>query len=148
LVINSGDATIPYIATEYGRIGTAICSDLDQHRYMSQAGKNQIDIMLVPAFDWEQITPYHSNMAAFAAIQFGVSVVRSNGKGIVAFYDYQGHALAKMNTLLSDTKINYAEVSVKSTTTVYSIAGDILVYIVTLFLLLVLVFKLAEKRNR
>ncbi len=70
LIMNRGDASIPFIDTEYGRIGNAICSDIDLSGYISQIGKKSIDILLVPAFDWEEVTPYHSNMAAFAAIQY------------------------------------------------------------------------------
>lgn len=145
LISNKGNSTIPFIDTDYGRLGNVICYDLDMPGYMSQAGKNAIDIMLVPAFDWEEVTPYHSNMAAFTAIQFGFSIIRSNGKGVVAFYDYQGNTIAKMNTFFSDTKISYADIPIKSTTTVYSIVGDIFVYILILFLLFILGLRILRK---
>jgi apolipoprotein N-acyltransferase len=144
LVINKGGASIPFIDTEYGRIGNAICSDIDLTRYISQTGKKSIDIILVPAFDWEAVTPYHSNMAAFAAIQYGVSIIRSNGKGIVAFYDYHGDALAKTNTLLTNSKINYAEIPMKSPTTVYSVIGNLFVYVVILFLMVIAGLRLSN----
>lgn len=145
LVINKGEATIPFMDSEYGRIGNVICADLDLSGYMSQAGKHAIDMLLVPAFDWKEITPYHSRMAAFTAIQNGVSIVRSNGKGIVAFYDYQGNALAKTNTFISDSKINYAEIPVKSTTTVYAKIGNLFAYICILFLLVILGLRIFKK---
>jgi len=147
LVINRGEASIPFIDTEYGRVGNAICADIDQPRYMSQAGKNNIDILLVPAFDWEEIIPYHSNMAAFTAVQYGVSLVRSNGKGIVASYDYQGNTLAKANTLLADSKIHLAEIPVKSSSTVYSVIGDSFVYLLILFLLFTLGLRLTGNKK-
>lgn len=145
LIMNKGDASIPFIDTDYGRIGNAICSDLDIPGYMSQIGKNKIDILLVPAFDWVEITPYHSNMAAFTAIQFGVSIIRSNGKGIVAFYDYQGKTLAKMNTFLSNSKIVYAEIPIRSTRTVYSTLGDIIAYMSILFLIFISGLRITRK---
>lgn len=145
LIINQGEANVPFMNSEYGRIGNAICSDVDITRYMSQIEKNRIDILLVPAFDWEEITPYHSNMAAFTAIQFGVSIVRSNGKGMVASYDYQGNVLTRINTLTSDKKINYSEIPIQSVTTVYSIIGDLFVYFCTVFLLIVAGFRIAKK---
>jgi len=148
LIINKGGGAIPFIDTEYGRISNAICSDLDLSRYISQVGKNAIDILLVPASDWEQVTPYHSHMAAFAAIQYGVSIIRSNGKGIVAFYDYQGNVLAKTNTFLSDSKINYAEIPIQSTTTVYAMVGNIFVYVSLLFLLIVPWIKRKPTKNQ
>ena len=147
LVTNKGVGPIPFIDTEYGRIGNAICSDLDLSGYISQVGKNAVDILLVPAFDWEEVTPYHSNMAAFAAIQYGVSIIRSNGKGIVAFYDYQGDALAKTSTLLSDLRITYAEIPIKSPTTVYSVIGNLFVYLLTLFLIINVGLRITKKED-
>lgn len=144
LIINRGEAVIPFIDTEYGRIGNVICADLDLPRYISQIGKKRIELLLVPAYDWEQITPYHSNMAAFAAIQYGASLVRANGKGIVAMYDYMGHALARMNTFTADSKIVYAEIPIQSTTTVYSIIGDAFVFFWIIFLLIVGGLKIAN----
>jgi len=136
MVINKGDGPIPYIDTEYGRIANAICADLDLSGYISQIGKESVDILLVPAFDWEEITPYHSHMAAFAAIQYGVSIIRANGKGIVAFYDYRGELLKQNNTFTSDSKINYVELPLGSTTTLYSVIGNLFVYLLMLFLLI------------
>lgn len=145
LIINKGAGEIPFIDTEYGRISNAICSDLDLTGYISQVGKNAVDILLVPAFDWEEVTPYHSNMAAFAAIQYGVSIIRSNGKGIVAFYDYQGDALAKTNTLFSNSRVNYADIPIKSTTTVYSVIGNLFVYLLISFLVVISGLRISKK---
>ena len=107
-----------------------------------------MDILLVPAFDWEEITPYHSQIAAFTAIQFGVYIVRSNGKGIAASYDYQGNVLARTNTLTSDSTINYSEIPVQSTTTLYSTLGDAFASIVILYLLIILVLRLVHKGSQ
>jgi apolipoprotein N-acyltransferase len=147
LVINKGGMSIPFIDTEYGRIGNAICSDIDLSGYISQIGKKSIDILLVPAFDWEEVTPYHSNMAAFAAIQYGVSIIRSNGKGIVAFYDYQGDVLAKTNTFISNSRITYAEIPMKSPTTVYSVIGNLFVYLSILFLIIIAGLRISKKED-
>jgi len=136
LIINNGEKIIPCIDTEYGRFGNVICADLDISNVIKQAAKNKIDILLVPAYDWGKITPYHSNMAAFAAIQYGFSIVRANGKGIAGFFNYQGNMISQVNTLISDSKINYAEIPVKSTFTIYSKIGNAFVFLCILFLLL------------
>lgn len=146
LIVNRGEGPIPFVDSEYGRLSNALCADLDLSTYISQIGKNAVDILLVPAFDWEEITPYHSNMAAFAAIQYGVSIIRSNGKGIVAFYDYRGETLAKANTFTSNLSIYYAEIPIKSTTTVYSVIGNLFVYLLILFLVMILGIRISKKR--
>ena len=75
------------------------------------------------------------------------SIIRSNGKGIIVFYDYQGNALAKTNTFISNSKINYAEIPIQSTTTVYSMVGNIFVYILILFLLVFLGLRISKKEE-
>jgi apolipoprotein N-acyltransferase len=147
MVINKGKGPIPYIDTEYGRIANAICADLDLSGYISQIGKKSIDLLLVPAFDWEEITPYHSHMAAFAAIQYGVPIIRANGKGIVAFYGYRGEVLKQNNTLNSDSKILYMEMPLDSTTTVYSSIGNLFVYVLMLFLLIATGLRIGKRTD-
>jgi apolipoprotein N-acyltransferase len=136
-VINAGNYSIPYIDTEYGRMGNVICADLDLPNYIAQAGKNSVDIMLVPAFDWEGITPLHSQMACLAGIQYGFAVVRSNGKGLSAVYDHKGNERSSMNTFKSDEKIVLAEIPIKSKSSIYSKTGEILAYLCFAFLLFI-----------
>jgi apolipoprotein N-acyltransferase len=148
LIFNKGDYTIPYVDTEFGRLGNVICADLDMPRYISQAAKKSIDIMLVPSFDWVGIIPYHTHMAAFSAIQFGFSIIRANGKGLIAFYDYQGNPAAKLNTLTSDATIVYADLPIKSTHTVYSRTGDLFVFTLIIYLFVVIGIRIAAIRKR
>jgi len=145
LIINKGEAPIPYIDTEYGRIANAICSDLDFTSYISQIGKEDVDILLVPSFDWEEVTPYHSNMAAFAAIQYGVCIVRANGKGIVSFLNHKGEVFDQHNTFISDSEIFYAEIPMNSATTVYSVLGNLFVFLLMLLLLIIVGIRITKR---
>jgi apolipoprotein N-acyltransferase len=45
LVTNTGSGPIPFADTEYGRIANTICADLDFSAYISQVGKESIDIL-------------------------------------------------------------------------------------------------------
>lgn len=146
LIINKGETPIPYIDTEYGRIANAICSDLDFTRHISQIGNEDIDILLVPSFDWEEVTPYHSNMAAFAAIQYGVSILRANGKGIVALIDHNGKVLEQNDTFLTDSEIFYAEIPLNSSTTVFSVIGNLFVFILMLFLAVIVGIRITKRK--
>lgn len=146
VIINKGESLIPYIDTEYGRIANAICSDLDFTRHISQIGDKDIDVLLVPAFDWEEVTPYHSHMAAFTAIQYGVSIFRANGKGIVAFIDHHGKVLKQNNTFLSDSEIFYADIPLNSSPTLYSATGDLFVYAWVLFLAVIMGIRIIKRK--
>ena len=145
-IINRGDFNIPVVETEYGKISNVICYDLDMNSYIKQAGKKAIDIMLVPAEDWPGITPLHSRMACLEAIQYGFSLVRSNGKGLTAAYDYLGNTIASVNTLTSDTKIMYADVPVRSVKTFYFVIGNIIVCLAIMFLLFLVLTKIIRRK--
>jgi apolipoprotein N-acyltransferase len=145
LVINQGEGTIPIINTEYGRIANVICADLDLSGYISQAGKESADIVLVPAFDWEGVVQYHANMAAFAAIQYGMAIIRANGKGIVAFYDYLGDRLEEANTFHSDSSIFYAVIPLNSVTTPYTVIGNLFVYVWMVFLIFIAAVRISGR---
>jgi len=68
-LVNAGNFVLPVLETPYGKISTAICSDFDMNHQIMQTAKQAVDIMLVPAFDWAEITPIHSQMASTQSIQ-------------------------------------------------------------------------------
>ncbi len=145
IIINAGDFKIPFVDTEYGRLGNVICYDGDLPNLTKQAGQQSINIMLVPAYDWAEITPFHAQMSSFTAIENGVSLIRPNGSGLSAVYDYQGKLIADLNTFNSDDKLLYADVPVQSATTVFSRIGNIFVYACILFLITALGLKFFKK---
>lgn len=144
-IINTGNSVIPYIDTEYGRIGNVICYDLDFPTLLRQTGRYSIDIMLVPAYDWEEYAVLHSNMACFEALQSGYSLIRSNGAGINMVSDNRGEILASTNTFTSDSKILYADLPLKKITTVYSETGNIIMYLLVLFLLVIIGLRIVKR---
>ncbi len=144
-MVNKGDFELPVAQTQYGIVGSVICSDLDIQNYIKQAGKKSVDILLVPAFDWAGITPLHSQMASLQAIQFGFLLVRSNGMGLSAIYDDRGNNLSSLNTFTSDDKIMYGEVPIQSRQTFYTRVGDILIYVCMVFLIVMIVKRFIKK---
>ena len=147
-IVNSGDAKLPYTNTEYGRLATVICSDLDMPHYLKQAGNAGIDILLVPAFDWEGITPFHAEMSTLPGIQHGFSVIRANGKGLTTATDYRGNSLAASNSFHNDAKIVYAQVPIHSPNTVYSRIGNVVIYLALLYLLFIFVGKAFRPKQK
>lgn len=124
-----GNGIIKYLDTPYGRIGSAICFDMDFPSYIRQAGKNNIDILLVPSSDWKEIDPIHTKMASFRAIENGFNFVRQVQNGYSLSTDYLGHTISSMDFFNTDDKVMISHVPTKGTKTVYSIMGDFFAWI-------------------
>lgn len=132
-----GDGQIPIADTPFGRLSTAICYDMDFTGLIHQAGKANVDIMLVPAWDWKDIDPLHTRMAVFRAIENGFSMVRQTGQGLSAAVDYQGRVLASMDHFTTNDFTMIAQVPTRGVKTVYSVIGDLLAWLSMLGLLFI-----------
>ena len=112
--INQGDYKMPYLDTEFGRLGALICYDLDLLPLTKQIHEKEIDILLVPSFDWDKITPLHANMAAFAAIQYGIPIIRPDGNGYTQIFNNKGKSIINTDISTGNQNIAYTNVSLDS----------------------------------
>lgn len=119
----AGPGIIPVEATEYGQMSTAICYDLDQPTLIRQAGRQNADMMLIPAYDFGMVT-MHTPMVSFRAIENGFSAVRATGMGVMTAYDYHGRVLATADYLTSPEGVTVAQLPTKGVRTIYSMIGD------------------------
>ena len=108
-----GDGVIPVTDTPFSRLGAAICYDMDFSAFVHQAGRAGVDIMLVPAWDWREIDPLHTHMAAFRAVENGFSMVRQTGEGLSISVDYLGRTTAAVDHFTTDDHVMIAHVSPK-----------------------------------
>lgn len=92
-----GDGRLPTLDTPYGRIAVAICHDQDHHEFVAQAGRQGVDILLIPTGDWKAIDRAHQNMGIFRAVEQGITVVRATRGGLSSVIDPQGRVLASLD---------------------------------------------------
>jgi apolipoprotein N-acyltransferase len=118
-----GPEVIQTTDTPYGRIGISICRDMSFPPYIRQAGKNSVDIMLSPSYDWPKSI---SLLYSLRSIENGFSFVRPVYNGISFAVDYNGKILAQMDSDKTEDGILYANVPTKGIKTIYSIIGDLL----------------------
>jgi apolipoprotein N-acyltransferase len=123
-----GQGRIPILATPYGRLASVICFDLDFPLFVSQL-KSDVDILLVPAWDWKAITPFHTQAGTFRAIERGFSLVRSTGEGLSIAVDPYGRTLATLNYFNTDDHIMISDVPVRGVRTAYSTIGDLFAWL-------------------
>jgi apolipoprotein N-acyltransferase len=125
----AGDGILPVTETPFGRVSTTICYDMDFTGLINHAGKADIDIMLVPAWDWKAIDPLHARMAVYRAIENGFSMVRQTWNGLSIAVDYLGRTVAAMDHFTTDDHTMISQIPVKGVTTVYAVIGDLFAWL-------------------
>lgn len=118
-----GDKEIPTEETPYGKIASVICFDNDHPRYVWTAD-NDVGLLLVPSFDGTTLTPVHSRMAVFRAIENGFSILKPTGRGLSIAADYCGRVIAKQNYFTTQKRVMLADLPMKPVFTIYSVIGN------------------------
>lgn len=134
-----GDGELKSFNTEYGRIAPFICSDMAFSAVIRQAGEKDVDILIVPASDWKEMTPIAVKTAVIRGVENGCNIIRHTNKGISAVSDTRGNILALADYFESDTKTISAQVITSGRFTLYSQIGDVLVYLCGLYLFLLFI---------
>jgi apolipoprotein N-acyltransferase len=127
-----GKGVIPVFATPFGNIASVICADQDYPGLVRQAGEKKAGLLLIPSLNWKSVSPLHSHMGVFRAIENGCSMVKTTGEGLSIAVDCQGRTLTSLEYWNTKTKMMISNVPVKRTATVYSQWGDILARICTI----------------
>ncbi len=130
-----GDGILKSFDTEYGRIAPFICSDMAFLSKIQQAGRDNVDILIVPASDWKEMTLLAAKTAIVRGVENGSNIIRHTNKGMSIVSDCKGSVLAQTDYFQSDTKTLSAQVITKGRFTLYSYIGNLFVYLCNLYLL-------------
>ena len=112
-------------------------SENDFPDIINQIRNKNIDIMLVPANDWYEISPYHTYVASARAIEHGFNLVRSTGHGLSASFNYKGEVISKLDYFNTSEHMMLTDIPKNGLNTVYSILGNYFAYLCILFLILI-----------
>ena len=129
------DGQIHLHDSEYGRLSTAICFDMDFPHFIQKIGKSGTDILLVPASDWETIKYVHHVMAVFRAVENGTSLVRATRWGLSVAADAFGRSLAIKDSFSAAQDVMVAQVPMRGVSTLYAHIGDWFAWVSALGLL-------------
>ncbi len=128
-----GDKTVTVTDTPLGRIGLAICWDADFPRVMSQAGREEVDMLVVTARDWKGINPLHGRMSVFRGIENGTTVLRQADDGFSFISDPYGRMTDEGSGPMNAV---HGRIRPASVSTLYPRIGDIMGPVSTVFLAL------------
>ncbi|MCD4776402.1 MAG: hypothetical protein K8R76_00505 [Candidatus Aegiribacteria sp.] len=142
-----GDGRIRYFDSPYGRIGSAICFDMDFPSFIHQVNSMHIDIMTVPGNDWREISPYHTYVASFRAIEQGFHLVRAASWGLSASFNNRGQLLSSLDYYTSDQAILYSDVPTKGQSTLYSYIGDLFAWLCGFFMIGISVYVMINRER-
>ncbi len=119
-------STIETVETPFGKIASPICFEMEFHRFIRQAGKDGVDIMIVPGDEPARgAADMHTEYSMLRAVENGFSMLRTTLEGLTMGVDYQGRVLSQMSfyhTLRDRTVI--MELPVHGARTVYARLGD------------------------
>lgn len=119
-----GDGVLQAVETPYGTLSGLICWDTDFQEIVRQVGQMDTDILLSPSYVWPEIGPMHVRMAAFRAIENGVTIIRQEDVGISAHIDPYGRLLITADHAAGERMIE-ADLPVLGLSTLYPVIGDI-----------------------
>jgi apolipoprotein N-acyltransferase len=111
-VVGAGVARMPVLETPFGRVAVAICHDADFPRYIRQASRDGVDVLINPADDWPAIQRLHANMAAFRALENGLTLVRA-ANGVSQIVNPLGEVLATRNSFAGDGQDMIARAAIR-----------------------------------
>jgi apolipoprotein N-acyltransferase len=120
----AGTGIIEVVSTAVGRIAGVICFDADHPEFMRQAARLGAELLVVPSYDWVDITPYHTEMAAWRATELGIPIVRSASSGQSAVFDAKGRLIASSNSFGPASPAMRSRVSIGRIATLFGTFGD------------------------
>jgi apolipoprotein N-acyltransferase len=127
-VMEPGDGHLPVVATEIGRLSTAICFDGDHPDLVRQVGRGGGDLLILPVNDWAEVKRSHFEMAAFRAIENGAPVLRPASFGNSGAFDSWGRVLGRTDHF-SGASTLVVEIPVGGIPTLYPRVGDLFAWL-------------------
>ncbi|MBN2047212.1 MAG: hypothetical protein JW750_05160, partial [Anaerolineaceae bacterium] len=124
-----GDGILRTAETPYGTLSGIICNDTNHEEFITQAGRNGTDLLFAPSMEVEAIDPIHAHMAAFRAIENGVTLVREADNGLSIAVDPYGRVVSSMDHFNSNERVMVSQVPLLSAFTLYSYIGDLFAWL-------------------
>lgn len=121
---SESDGVLKVVETPYGRIGTAICFDMDTPSFARKLSRIGADIVLVPAYDSERIRPYHTEVSLFRAVENGYSVFRQVAEGTSMAVDGRGIVRGMQDYFANPDRLFIADLPTRAERTLYGAFGD------------------------
>lgn len=116
---------ISVLAQPAGNIGIQICRDLDYPELSRRYARQQVGLILAPAWDQGVDADWHGHLALVRAVEGGFTLVRDAKRGLLTASDDRGRILVEKSTLTGSTFTTMlVTVPVRHDSTLYQKWGD------------------------
>jgi apolipoprotein N-acyltransferase len=129
-----------------GTRGVAICKDMDFPRMIRDYGRQGVELMLVPAWDFVRDGRMHSRMALLRGVENGFAIARAATSGRLTASDRYGRVIAEAVTSRDAPVTVTADLGLRAGGTLYSRIGDVFAWLCVASAVLLLVWR-ARKRK-
>ncbi|MEO8240642.1 MAG: nitrilase-related carbon-nitrogen hydrolase [Flavobacterium sp.] len=143
-----GNQIIKTTKTTFGNLTGIVCWDGDFPSVVKQVGKENTDILFIPASDWEAINPLHSIIATFRGIENGCSVVRQTRNGLSFMNDPRGKTITQMDHFQANSWTMSGQVPNKKIWSLYPIIGDLFGWLSFVGLLFLVIKTLVRRKKQ
>ncbi|KAG9325499.1 hypothetical protein KVV02_007530 [Mortierella alpina] len=142
----AGPNKLPVADTEkFGRLGGAICFDLDFQNFIAQAGDQKVDILLQPSWTWASIGRLEATIQSYRAVEQGFTIFRCGSWAPSTVWDPFHQLWGYKENLGSGTFT--AEIPLrKHVSTIYTAVGNLWGYVCCAFAVVSLILVVAPKR--
>jgi apolipoprotein N-acyltransferase len=134
------------INTKYGKLSVVICYDINYPIFINSLSKKNIDILIVPSWDYPGVAEFQSKEARFKAIEGGFNLVKNTANGVVIASDYKGRILSYYSGEKCEDYFIVSELYKHGVKTLYSYIGKYFNYLY-LIILIVIISSSGEKEN-
>lgn len=142
-----GDGIYKTVETPFGTLSGIVCNDTDHQEMVSQAGRNGTDILLSPTLEYRGIDPIHATMAAYRAIENGITIVRQADNGLSVVIDPYGRTVASMDHFTSGERVLVAQVPVGRVATLYPYTPDLFAWLAILGFVTIAIVAIVQGRR-
>jgi apolipoprotein N-acyltransferase len=104
--------------------GVAICKDMDFAGPARRYGKEDVGLILVPAWDFKRDRTWHGHIAVMRGVEDGFSMVRTAKNGFLTVSDDRGRVLAETRSDAAPFATLLASVPAVHSATLYLLLGD------------------------
>lgn len=131
-----------------GTIGVQICRDMDYPELARRYAKQDVGLVLVPAWEFGPDYLWHGHMSLMRAVEDGFSMARSAKEGYLTVSDDRGRVLDEKLTLPETSFTNMlASVPVRHDPTLYQLWGDWFAWLDLALLAALLALRVSGRRR-